>query len=388
MVTSIYPNIATANSQVTITGNNFATSCAFYVGNSFLGGACNIVSATSVVAIVPILTGALLDVSVISNGEGQFLRSAFSYPPSLLSVEPSTLYKTSSRLTIYGNNFASPCESATLVAGIYNTTYNTTANCLVLSTGIGGNALILTFVPVVWPMLDRYTIPVLVTATINSVPTARSFSIWVLTSYAPPNSSAPVPPASSQTPNYNNVSGSTLAAVILGSVFGFLALSLVFAAWQKKLYCLNNYKHRLQRSDSVLIERQPAYAPAVQPVGPIQLQFAGPNSIERQMASAPPRDTVTGPNSIERQMASAPPSDTVERQWAGYMAEYDVRQQQHMGGVAAYDLPQRFASAAPMEVSFQQMAIASPSDTFARQYGPPASNPLYAYNQAVAFDQA
>ena len=95
----------------------------------------------------------------------------------------------------------------------------------------------------------------------------------------------------------------------------------------------------------------------------------------------------TGPNSIERQMASAPPSDSVERQWAGYMAEYDVRQQQHMGGVAYYDSPQRFASAAPMEVSFQQLANAPPSDTFARQYGPPASNPLYAYNQAVAFDQ-
>ena len=87
-------------------------------------------------------------------------------------------------------------------------------------------------------------------------------------------------------------------------------------------------------------------------------------------------------------MASAPPNDSVERQWAGYMAEYDVRQQQHMGGVAAYVLPERFASAPPMEVSFQQMAIASPSDTFARQYGPPASNPLYAYNQAVASDQA
>jgi hypothetical protein len=69
------------------------------------------------------------------------------------------------------------------------------------------------------------------------------------------------------------------------------------------------------------------------------------------------------------------------------MAEYDVRQQQHMGGVAAGYSPQRFAPAAPMGVSFQEMASAPPSDTFARQYGPPASNPLYAYNQAVAFDQ-
>jgi hypothetical protein len=139
-------------------------------------------------------------------------------------------------------------------------------------------------------------------------------------------------------------------------------LFLTAVAWQKRLWCFD--KHSLQRSNSVRIERQPAYAPAVQPVGPMQLQF-------------------TGPNSIERQMASAPPSDTVERQWAGYMAAYDVRQQQHMGGSAAGyvadHFPQRFAFAAPMETSFQEMASAPPSDTLARQN---------AYNQAVAYDEA
>lgn len=83
-------------------------------------------------------------------------------------------------------------------------------------------------------------------------------------------------------------------------------------------------------------------------------------------------------------MASAPPSDTIERQWAGYMAALDVRQQQHMGGSAAGyvadNLPQRFAFAAPMETSFQEyMASAPPSETLARQN---------AYNQAGAYDQA
>ena len=37
-------------------------------------------------------------------------------------------------------------------------------------------------------------------------------------------------------------------------------------------------------------------------------------------------------NSIEMAMASAPPCDSVERQWGQYMAAYDVRQQEHMGG--------------------------------------------------------
>jgi hypothetical protein len=75
----------------------------------------------------------------------------------------------------------------------------------------------------------------------------------------------------------------------------------------------------------------------------------------------------TGPNSTERQMASTPHSDTIERQWAGYMAAYDVRQQQHMGGNAAGyvadNFPQRFAFAAPMETSFQEIESAPPSDT-------------------------
>ena len=36
-------------------------------------------------------------------------------------------------------------------------------------------------------------------------------------------------------------------------------------------------------------------------------------------------------NSREQEMASAPPSDTLERQWGGYMAAFDARQQEHMG---------------------------------------------------------
>jgi hypothetical protein len=83
-------------------------------------------------------------------------------------------------------------------------------------------------------------------------------------SYASPPSAASVPSAASQ------ASASTIAAIIAGAVFGFVALFLTSVAWQKRLWCF--YKHRLQRSNSVRIERQPAYAPAVQPVGPIQLQ--------------------------------------------------------------------------------------------------------------------
>jgi hypothetical protein len=350
VLTSVYPNVAPSNSLVTVTGNNFANSCSFQVSN--LNGACTVVSATSVVAVVPFQNGALLDVSVTSNGASQIIRSAFSYPPSLSSVQPSTLYKTGSKLTVYGDSFAGPCAFATIVIS----SVNVSAVCEVATV----KSIVLTYFPVVWPSSSLP--PVLVTATINSVSTTRSFSMLI--------SDAATTPAG---PSTASASGSSIAPIIIGSIFAsaVLILACVFVIARKKgLWCFD--KHGLRRSNSVRLENPPAYAPSEQPVGPIQLQF-------------------TGPNSFERNMASAPPSDSVERQWAGYMAAYDVRQQQHMGGSAAgsvaNSVPQMFASAAPMEISFQEMASAPPSDTVQRQYGLPASNALHAYNQAVAFEQ-
>jgi hypothetical protein len=124
------------------------------------------------------------------------------------------------------------------------------------------------------------------------------------------------------------------------------------------------------------------------------------------------------PKSIERAMASAPPSDSVERQqqqWAGYMAAYDARQQEHMraldvAGNAADALPRRAALAVD-EFSMRELASAPPSDTMEREWSgylaaydarlqnymesqvqgpasaPPADDADVAYSQAVNNDR-
>jgi hypothetical protein len=118
------------------------------------------------------------------------------------------------------------------------------------------------------------------------------------------------------------------------------------------------------------------------------------------------------PKTIERDMATAPPSDSVEVGWAGYMAEYDGRLQQHMApvGYSQGALPQRlypYASGAAVEMEHAPPSGAGPPqwagymaaydarlqghispDAQGYPSAPPATDSELAYNQAVGYDRS
>lgn len=140
-------------------------------------------------------------------------------------------------------------------------------------------------------------------------------------------------------------------------------------------------------------ERPPAYAPDNPSYFPHSHQLPAPR-----------------PKTIERDMATAPPSDSVQVAWAGYAAEYDGRRQQHIGPVnAAGAPPQRLGPYALGAVVEMEHAASSGAgqpqwagymaaydarlqghiSPEARGYpsAPPATDSELAYNQAVGHDR-
>ena len=396
VVSSISPVNSLSGVKVTVSGSNFVSPCSSTIGVNI--ASCAFSSSTSLLVTVPSGQGVNLGLIVTTNNQPATSPATFSYSPFISSLQTTTIIDSTkvNVVTVLGNNFFAPCSSAVVNVN----SMNIAASCNVVSVSV---------VTISVPAFSTYSAvstAVRVSATINTVLVQSTFSIDVTGTLPPPS----VAPSSSPSASPN-------AGLIIFSVSGVVAFISVFACLvvaQRKGWCC--FKRAAASSPS--FDRPPAYAPVAQSsVGwpAPQPQAPAANSREREMASAPPSDSVErqwggylaaydvrqqehmggayyGPgfmpprnaastdwpaqqphapaaNSREREMASAPPSDTVDRQWGGYMAAYDVRQQEHMGG-AAYGQ----ASAPPIGSATLDFRLQNESSAAA--YGQPSAPPM------------
>ncbi len=114
-IASFSPNVATAGSQVTITGNNFTNVTAVSFGG-VAAASFTVNSSTSITAIVG--TGASGNVSV-TNNYGTGIRPGFTYglPPVITSISPAAA-TLGSTVTIAGTNFSAATNNIVYFGGV------------------------------------------------------------------------------------------------------------------------------------------------------------------------------------------------------------------------------------------------------------------------------
>ena len=379
VVISITPPNSPSGGKVTVTGLTFNSPCSTSIGG--ISATCKYVSSTSLLVTVPAGQGVNLAVAVTTKGQLALSPASFSYPPSLSALQATVIDSTrASVLTVSGSNFDAPCSSA--VVNVNSNNIN--ASCVVVSVSV-----VALHIPV-FSTYSARSCAVLVSATINTVPIQKTYIIDVNGTLLAPSSATSFPPASSLSSN---------TGLIIAVSFSAAALLIVCACSvvaKRHGWCCFRIL-----APSYSAPRPPAYTSAAQYSASAQPHAPAANTREREMASAPPSDTVErqwgdyvvafdarqqghmggqvhgaaqmpprrassvawpaqqphapAANSLEQDMASAPPSDTVERQWGGYMAAFDARQQEHIGG-QAHDQPSMppFDSATLEDIRFRQ----------------------------------